>query len=152
MAGWRNNRAEISNPPILSALIIYTTITQAYRKTKDHGCTKQSANESTKKWSEDYSNSNKSAQPKHRCIGTRVAIDWRSANREEGFGDLTISRLAQLQWLCTGSPGTARGGRRERDKGLPSPTRNRVGHRMDGCDRVVFLDGRPGSAPYYCGP
>ena len=69
---------------------------------------------------------------------TRVAIDWRRANREEEFGDLTISRPAAaavevpVHAAAAAAAAAARGGDRitgkgQGHKGLPAPTRNRGG-------------------------
>jgi hypothetical protein len=88
----------------------------------------------------------------HRHKSSNRLEKRKQRGRIRGPYHFSVGSVAVAVHAAAGSPGTARGGRRERDKGLPSPTRNRVGHRMDGCDRVVFLDGRPGSAPYYCGP
>ena len=66
---------------------------------------------------------------------TRVAIDWRRANREEEFGDLTISRPAAAAVevpVHAAAAAAARGGdgitgKGQGHKGLPAPTRNRGG-------------------------
>ena len=65
---------------------------------------------------------------------TRVAIDWRRANREEEFGDLTISRpaAAAVEVPVHAAAAAARGGdgitgKGQGHKGLPAPTRNRGG-------------------------